>query len=59
VRPATRPEFWAEKRAATTARDVRNIAELEMSGWSVLTIWECELRDFDQAIVKVTTFLDS
>lgn len=59
VRPATRPEFWAEKRAATVARDARNTEELERSGWSVLTVWECELRNLDQAILKVTTFLDS
>jgi DNA mismatch endonuclease Vsr len=43
--PATRQEFWQAKFAATVARDSRNLAALEASGWQVLVIWECELRD--------------
>lgn len=25
-------------------RDKRNIAELQQLGWTVLTVWECELK---------------
>ncbi len=45
VTPATRSEFWSEKRAGTVARDQRNIESLKEHGWYVLTIWECETRD--------------
>ena len=43
--PATRQEFWDGKFAATVERDRRNLTVLEQSGWKVLTLWECELKD--------------
>ena len=45
VTPATRSEFWSEKRAGTVERDQRKIRTLEAKGWQVLTIWECETRE--------------
>jgi len=59
VFPATRPEFWAQKRSATVARDARKSSELEELGWSVLTVWECELRDLDRTVANVIEFLES
>lgn len=41
--PSTRPEFWAAKFEANVERDARNSAALEEVGWTVLTVWECEL----------------
>lgn len=43
--PKSRVSFWETKFADNEARDARNKAELEAAGWTVLTIWECELRD--------------
>ena len=45
VTPATRSEFWSDKRARTTERDQRKIQALEAEGWHALTIWECETRE--------------
>lgn len=45
VVPATRAEFWAEKRQATTVRDKAKARELKKAGWKVMTLWECETRD--------------
>ena len=45
VTPATRSEFWSEKRAGTVARDQRKVMALKEQGWQVLTIWECETRE--------------
>jgi DNA mismatch endonuclease (patch repair protein) len=59
VVPATRPEFWAQKRAATGERDARKNAELEQAGWQVFTVWECELRNFDDAVTRTIEFLES
>jgi len=59
VQPATRHDYWASKRSETVARDARKQMALEVMGWRVLTVWECELRALDQAIFKVTEFLDS
>jgi DNA mismatch endonuclease Vsr len=43
--PGTRSDFWQAKFQATVARDARNLAALEASGWAVMVIWECELKD--------------
>jgi len=45
VTPATRSEFWSQKRAGTVARDQRKIEALKEHGWQVLTVWECETRE--------------
>ncbi|MDH5528743.1 MAG: DNA mismatch endonuclease Vsr [Paracoccaceae bacterium] len=41
--PATRAEFWQNKFTENTARDQRNINQLQKAGWRVLVVWECEL----------------
>ncbi|AGG87595.1 very short patch repair endonuclease [Rhodanobacter denitrificans] len=43
--PKTRQEFWRQKFLANQSRDRRNIAALEIDGWTVHVIWECETRD--------------
>jgi DNA mismatch endonuclease, patch repair protein len=45
VIPATRSEFWSNKRAGTVERDQRKIQVLKAEGWQVLTIWECETKE--------------
>jgi len=47
VIPATRSEFWREKRGRTVERDLRKARALDELGWRVLTVWECETRDID------------
>ena len=41
--PDTNPEFWASKIDRNRARDINNWHALEVLGWNVITIWECEL----------------
>lgn len=43
--PKTRPEFWAAKFDANVSRDARNRIDLQMLGWRVIEVWECEVRD--------------
>lgn len=49
VLPRTRAAWWAEKLDRNVARDARNLAALEAAGWSVLIIWECEVKSPDLA----------
>lgn len=42
--PKTNAEFWEAKFVANEARDARQSAELEGMGWTVATVWECEIR---------------
>jgi DNA mismatch endonuclease (patch repair protein) len=42
--PKTRSEFWRIKVETNQRRDRRDEARLTELGWSVIRIWECELR---------------
>ena len=55
IMPSTRREFWQEKFDANVSRDARNQAALEAAGWTVLTIWECELKAEAEGIVRCLT----
>jgi len=43
--PKTNSEFWHEKLAKNKLRDGKNSLKLRELGWSVLVVWECELKD--------------
>ena len=43
VWPSTNEEYWRPKIMGNVERDKRNLAELQQLGWTVLTVWECEL----------------
>lgn len=44
VWPSSNEEYWHPKIMGNVERDKRNIAELQQLGWTVLTVWECELK---------------
>lgn len=43
TRPKSNEEFWREKIERNIHRDEVTVAHLEALGWSVITVWECEL----------------
>ena len=44
VWPSSNEDYWRPKIMGNVERDKRNIAELQQLGWTVLTVWECELK---------------
>ncbi len=44
VTPKQNAEFWLKKRLSNVERDRRNRAELELQGWRVLEVWECQTK---------------
>ena len=44
VWPKSNPDFWKKKIETNIARDKKKIAALEMLGWKVIVVWECELK---------------
>ena len=44
VWPSSHQEYWRPKIQRNVERDKQNIAALHALGWSVITIWECELK---------------
>ena len=42
--PSTNVDFWTQKITSNRARDRHALRALRANGWSVLTMWECELK---------------
>ena len=55
--PVTNYEFWEAKIKKNILRDRKNIRELKKQGWSVLVIWQCEIKNDDILIEKLRKFL--
>ncbi len=56
-RPTSNVEFWNEKLDRNIARDKQKESELKKSGWKILTVWDCEIKDEEALIKKVKKFL--
>lgn len=48
--PKSNAEYWEAKFAANRERDARKVAQLEAARWTVVTLWECQLRDDPEQI---------
>lgn len=44
VWPSSHQEYWRPKIQRNVERDKQNIFALHALGWSVITVWECELK---------------
>jgi DNA mismatch endonuclease (patch repair protein) len=51
--PTSRSGFWVDKIDGNRNRDERNVRQLELSGYRVVTVWQCELRDPEAIIRRV------
>src|SRR5271165_4643506 len=58
VLPKVRAEWWAAKLTRNVERDARNLAALRDAGWSVLVLWECEVKDEAAIVSRLRAFLD-
>ena len=53
--PKTNTEFWTAKIARNQQRDQETWRQVEAKGWSVIIVWECELKkDRQQETVEAT-----
>lgn len=43
--PKSHTDFWIAKFRANRFRDARKAQALRRRGWSVFTVWECQIRD--------------
>ncbi|HDY88374.1 MAG TPA: DNA mismatch endonuclease Vsr [bacterium] len=43
--PNTRQTFWVQKIQRNKLRDQKNINLLKISGWKVIVVWQCELKN--------------
>ena len=49
TRPSDNAEYWQKKRERNIQHDKEVTAAFEKRGWTVLRIWECELKKKNQA----------
>jgi len=57
--PETNAEFWIKKINTTVLRDEKNYNKLAELHWNYLTVWECEIKKFDEKLkAKLIKFLD-
>lgn len=57
-KPKQNAAYWTAKIARNRVRDAEAVKALEAQGWSVLTVWECEMKDADALAQRLTAFLD-
>lgn len=55
--PLTNVDYWLLKIERNRQRDAKHLAELTQLGWSVLTVWECDLRDPTALAGKLSAFM--
>lgn len=58
TRPKTNMEFWDTKIARNKHRDEVTAAHLEALGWTVIIVWECELRGKEKAEARILVLAD-
>lgn len=57
--PKSRIDFWHAKFESNIVRDSKVKADLERSGWRVIIVWECELRQPDELCNRLNVSLRS
>ena len=55
--PKARREFWKAKLTRNKERDAENVEKLKRLGWLVLTIWECETKNPETLVRRLSSFL--
>lgn len=57
--PKSNTAFWAKKFARNVERDQENYSRLARLGWTVVVVWQCEIKNIAQAIAILSERLPS
>lgn len=55
--PKSNEGYWSAKIGGNRARDARNREALELQGWRILELWECEIRETEQLRSTLCAFM--
>ena len=55
--PKSNRGYWLPKIERNRQRDAAHLADLARLGWSVLTVWECELREPRALVERTSAFM--
>jgi DNA mismatch endonuclease (patch repair protein) len=56
--PKSRLDYWEPKIERNKARDLRQVNALRKEGWSVMVIWQCQLKKQEALEARVEGFLN-
>lgn len=56
--PKSKLEFWKPKLERNRERDIENMKKLEDLGWSILVVWECQIKHEEDLREKLKNFLE-
>jgi DNA mismatch endonuclease (patch repair protein) len=56
--PKSNLGYWRPKIAANKTRDRAQAARLRRSGWAVLTVWQCQLKNRPRLAARIRRFLN-
>lgn len=57
-RPKSNRDYWLPKLERNAVRDTEHQASLKESGWDVLVLWECDVKNGDGIAGRIRQFLD-
>jgi DNA mismatch endonuclease (patch repair protein) len=57
--PKSKLDYWRPKFQQNKKRDEKNRKRLRSAGWESLVIWECQLKDSETLVKRITAFLES
>ena len=57
--PKSHTDFWQQKFDRNVERDRRKTEELESLGWTVITVWECEIKkDLPTVVLRLIEVIE-
>ncbi|MBS3961215.1 MAG: DNA mismatch endonuclease Vsr [Sandarakinorhabdus sp.] len=56
--PKSNSDYWVAKIARNVARDARDFEALNFLGWRAAAVWECELKEPQALLARVSNFLE-
>lgn len=57
-RPTSNKQYWDNKIKSNIKRDEDKISQLEILGWKVLIIWQCEIKNEELRSVRLKRLID-
>jgi len=58
-KPKSNAGYWSDKILKNKERDARNLAALQAAGWTVLELWECDVRRMMGIEEQLAAFMES
>ena len=57
IDPVKNADYWVQKRKRNALRDRVSLKSLRVSGWKVMTVWECEIKQRGRLLHRLVRFL--